>query len=57
MQKKSNVKMLTSADSSRFEIKIGSVLYQIAVHFKQDAAETLETKIFRLVKSELEVAA
>ena len=57
MPKKSNVKMLTSADSSRFEIRIGSVLYQVAIHFKQDATETLENKILRLVKSDLEVAA
>jgi len=54
---KSNVKMLTSADSSRFEIKIGSVLYQVAVRYKADAIETLENKILRLVKSEMEVAA
>jgi len=50
---KSNVKIPTSADSSRFAIKIGSVLYQVNIQFKESAKETLEKKIIRLARNEV----
>lgn len=52
MPKKSNVKSKPSADSSRFSIKIGSVLYKVAVKYKSDATETLEQKMLRLARNE-----
>jgi len=43
------------ADTSRFSKRIGSIIYDVGVHFKTDAKETLDTKILRLIKNELEV--
>ena len=53
MPKKSNVKIPTSADTSRLQIKIGSVLYEVAIKYKSDATETLEQKMLRLVRNEV----
>ena len=41
------------ADTSRFTKRIGSTVYNVGIYFKQDAKETMEDKIFRLVKNEL----
>jgi len=42
------------ADTSRFTKRIGSVLYEVRVHFKQDAKEKMEQKILRLIKNDME---
>ena len=42
------------ADTSRFTKRIGSTVYTVAVYFKQDAKETLEDKVFRLIESGVE---
>jgi len=48
------VKIERVADTSRFNLRIGSVTYEVGVHFKQDAQETLDKKIMRLLKNEME---
>ena len=40
------------ADTSRFTKRIGSTVYKVGIYFKQDAKETMEDKIIRLVKNE-----
>ncbi len=34
--------------------RIGSTVYKVGIHFKQDAKETLEDKIRRLLKNDLQ---
>jgi len=41
------------ADTSRFAKRIGSVTYEVGVHFKQGATETMDNKIMRLIKNEM----
>ena len=41
------------ADTSRFTKRIGSTVYKVEVHFKQDAKETMEDKLLRLIESEV----
>jgi len=41
------------ADTSRFTKRIGSTVYKVEVHFKQDAKETLGEKILRLIEREV----
>jgi len=41
------------ADTSRFAKRIGSVTYMVGVHFKQDATETMDNKIMRLIKNDM----
>ena len=54
MHNKSNcVKIQRVADTSRFSKRIGSSLYKVSVYFSQESQETLNDKIFRLVKNEL----
>jgi len=45
-----------SADASRFSKRIGSITYEVSVHFKKNANETLEKKIMRLIKNEMGAA-
>ena len=40
------------ADTSRFTKRIGSTVYNVGIYFKQDATETMEDKILRLIKNE-----
>jgi hypothetical protein len=42
------------ANPRRFRKRIGSVIYDVGVHFKKDATETLDKKVLRLIKNELE---
>ena len=54
MQKKEQaLKIERVADTSRFSKRIGSTVYNVSVHFKQDAKETLEDKILRLIEREV----
>ena len=53
MQKKDNAsKIERVADTSQFTKRIGSTVYNVRVHFKQDAKETMEDKILRILESE-----
>jgi hypothetical protein len=42
-----------NAQSSRFIHRIGSTVYTVNIHFKEDGKETLEDKIFRMMKYDL----
>ena len=44
-----------SAQSGRFCQRIGSTLFYVNVHFKEKSQETLEDKIIRIIKRDLEV--
>ena len=50
------VKIQRDAEASRFAKRIGSVTYMVGVHFKKGATETMDKKIMRLIKNELEEA-
>jgi hypothetical protein len=41
------------ANSSRFKKRIGSVIYEVGIHFKKDATETLDKKVLRLIKNDM----
>ena len=43
----------SNAQSSRFSQRIGSTVYSVSVHFKEGSKETLEDKMFRMMKSDL----
>ena len=47
------VKIQRVADTSRFAKRIGSVTYEVGVHFKKGATETMDKKIMRLIKNEM----
>jgi len=40
----------------RFTKRIGSVVYEVVIHFNQDAKETMNDKILRLMKRDMEAA-
>ena len=42
------VNIKRDADTSRFAKRIGSVTYEVGIHFKKDAKETMDKKIMRL---------
>jgi hypothetical protein len=42
-----------NAQSSRFCKRIGSTVFTVNVHFKEDSKESLEAKMFRIMKSDL----
>ena len=44
------------ADTSRFSKRIGSSLYKVSVYFSEDSTETIDDKILRLAKNELNFA-
>ena len=48
------VKIQRVADTSRFNKRIGSIIYEVGIHFKKDAKETMDKKIIRLIKNDLE---
>jgi len=50
------VKIQRDADTSRFAKRIGSVTYEVGIHFKKDAKETMDKKIMRLIKNEMGAA-
>jgi uncharacterized protein YajQ (UPF0234 family) len=41
------------ADTSRFAKRIGSVTYEVGIHFKKGATETMDNKIMRLIKNDM----
>ena len=42
------------ADTSRFTKRIGSVVYEVRIHFNQNAKEKMGEKILRLIKNDME---
>jgi len=50
-------KIMRDADTSRFAKRIGSVTYEVGIHFKSDAKETMDKKIMRLIKNDMAYAA
>ena len=40
------------ANTSGFSKRIGSVVYEVTIHFNQDTKETMNDKILRLVKND-----
>jgi hypothetical protein len=53
MQLKKAERKINNAQSSRFSEKIGSTLYRVSVYFPTEEIETLESKILRLIKNDL----
>jgi len=47
------VNIKRDADTSRFAKRIGSVTYEVGIHFNKDAKETMDKKIMRLIKNEM----
>ena len=45
-----------ASEPYRFTKRLGSIVYEVAVHFKQDAKETMDDKIKRLIRHEMEAA-
>ena len=43
----------SNAQSSRFSQRIGSTVYSVSVYFKEGSKETLEDKMIRMMKSDL----
>ena len=44
------------ANTSGFSKRIGSIVYEVSIHFNQDAKETMDDKIKRLIRNEMEAA-
>jgi len=54
MQNKSKTENIQrDTDTSRFNKRIGSVVYEVGIHFKKDANETMDIKIMRLIKNDM----
>jgi hypothetical protein len=51
-KKENNLKIERVADTSQFTKRIGSTVYKVGLHFNQDANETMDDKILRLIKNE-----
>ena len=47
------VKIQRDADTSRFSKRIGSSLYKVNVYFSKENKETIDDKILRLAKNDL----
>ena len=53
-QKNPTVNIEQIADTSRFTKRIGSVVYEVRVHFNKNAKEKMDEKILRLIKNDME---
>ena len=42
-----------ASEPYRFKKRHGSIVYEVAIHFNQDAKETMEDKKLRLIKNEM----
>ena len=51
--KNKSVNIKNDKDTSRFAKRIGSVTYEVGIHFKSDAKETMDKKIMRLIKNDM----
>jgi len=54
--KSKSVNIKRDADTSRFAKRISSVTYEVGIHFKSDAKETMDKKIIRLIKNDMAYA-
>lgn len=54
MQNSNIERMTINAGTGRFSHRIGSTLFTVNVYSKEDATETFEKKVFRLMKNDLE---
>ena len=50
------VNIKRDANTSRFAKRIASVTYEVGIHFKKGATETMDKKIMRLIKNEMGAA-
>ena len=48
----SEVKTRTNTEPPRFEMRIGSTVYSVSVHYSATSEETIEDKIIKLIESE-----
>ena len=46
--------VLQPENANRFNKQLGNVIYDVGVNFKEGATETLDKKIIRIIKNELE---
>ena len=46
-----------NVEPARFQKRIGSITFVVAVHFSQTNKETMEDKVLRLIESEVRVTA
>jgi len=53
MQLEKAERKINNAQSSRFSQRIGSTTYRVALYFPEQETETLEDKILRLIKNDL----
>jgi len=53
MQLEKAEREINNAQSSRFNQRIGSTLYRVSLFFPAEESETLEDKIQRLIKNDL----
>ena len=53
MQLEKAERKMNNAQSSRFSQRIGSTIYRVSMFFPEKETETLEAKILRLIKNEL----
>ena len=42
-----------ASEPYRFTKRLGSIVYEVSVHFNQDAKETMDDKIIRLMRADL----
>jgi hypothetical protein len=49
----STVNIERFADTNRFTKRIGSTVYQVGLYFNEEAKETMDEKILRLIKNDL----
>ena len=45
-----------ASEPYRFTKRLGSIVYEVAIHFNPDAKETMDDKIKRLIQSEMGLA-
>ena len=53
MQTSKSSRETNNAQTSRFSKRIGSTTYRVTMYFPDNESESLETKILRLIKNDL----
>ena len=51
-----DVRMIEYAELTILRKRIGSIVYEVEIHFNPDAKETIDDKILRLLKRDMEAA-
>jgi len=54
--KMQNVKTEKRTEPVMLRRRIGSIVYEVEIHFNPDAKETIDDKILRLLKRDMEAA-